>query len=84
MKLNPAEILREAAYKEGYKAGKAFILSQVITDLSTALKAKTDFYNHISEYTFDGQTACSACGAAEACEDIQSYLEQLKKKYEVN
>ena len=76
-------IAREKAYDEGYEAGKNSAAEQIFADFSKALEEKASFCHRLSERTFDGQTACSANGAAEAYEDIQSYLDQLKNKYGV-
>ena len=74
----------EVAYKNGYAAGKAAATEEIFADISKALEEKASFCHRISEHTFDGDTACSANGAAEAYEEIQRYLDELKKTYGVN
>lgn len=72
--MNSAEILREAAYEEGYKAGKQAVTEQIFEDLDKLLK--------------DQEAQCENKRLADIgnwiCHEyLPSQLAGLKKKYEV-
>lgn len=65
--MNSAEILREAAYEEGYKAGKRAMVEQIFKDLESKLS--------LNKITPIGITAYAG--------GLKYDIDDLRKKYEV-
>lgn len=69
---NGAAILREAAYTEGYKAGKQAAVEQIFTDLDAALT------KHFTKLNYTDGTCTFVFHR-----DLEIELSDIKKKYEV-
>lgn len=85
--MNAAEILREAAYEEGYKAGKVCAAQQILDDLDEILTEKQEQYNQKKKERPDidyPEADSYWLGRSVTCGEILRLLEQLKNKYEVN
>ena len=76
---NGAAILREAAYTEGYKAGKKDAVEQVLEDIDRIMNERLDYCLQLS----GDKSLHSVGGMADAYGYLRNRLPKLKKKYGV-
>jgi hypothetical protein len=76
-------IAREAAYAEGYEAGKQAVIEQIFANIENTLAQWIQLYYNISVSTFDSIEAAKAVASESVLRAINDYVAELKKKYEV-
>ena len=83
--MNSSEILRNAAYEEGRKAGRAEIAKEILEDIEEILISKLDTFNKLQENPSlaDPNTHEAEYwqGRAVTCGEILQIISR-KKKYE--
>ena len=83
--MNSAEILRNAAYEEGHKAGRAEAAKEILEDIEEILISKLDAFNKLQENPSlvypNTHEAEYWQGRAVTCGEILQII-SLKKNYE--
>lgn len=80
--MNSAEILREAAYEEGYKAGKAAIVVEVFEDLEEMFNEKYEAVKKKTAEFVDGSDLnIYWTGRLTSYGEVVQALSMIKKKY---
>ena len=78
------QIAVEAAYEEGYKAGKQAAAEQLFSEIESPLNEWIRLYYNISVSTFDSIESAKAIASESTLRAFNDYITALKQKYGVS